>query len=296
MLGIRTISVIGAAISVKLAPHTVLLDKYRQFRARYGYDNKEVPVRKDIKQRFEEVLDDMSVPQSDRERIQLFNVYDIDTFHAGALWSKYGALIGVPANFEYTDPESVTERTVSFQNVQYVYDIDAGRQFRTALVLSENAQKFAIARKVFAIKEYDLIYKVANIFTDVWAGLVIYEILCKRYKNLKKDKYLRFALIGIITAAVYVAWLFSRDAVDDYREVEINKKIVKLGPKYIEGGVEYYEKLSSRNKALRILWGSKGTYFFKTNGNETSWFHRKRTTITNQIEYFNRILRSFQAA
>ncbi|XP_017892630.1 transmembrane protein 177 [Ceratina calcarata] len=296
MLGIRTITVIGAAVSLKLLPQTVLLHKYRQFRARYGYDSNEVPVQEDIKERFEQVLDDMSLPQDKREKIQLFNVYDIDTFHAGAFWSKYGGLIGVPANFEYTDPENVTDRTISFQNVQYVYDIDAGRQFRTSLVLSENAQKFAIARKVFALSEYDLVFKAMNIFTDVWIGLTAYSIISKRSKTIKKEKHLKFILMGVIAVAVYVMWLFSRDALDDQREVSINKKIIELGPKYVEGGVEYYEKLSSRNKALRILLGRKGTYLFKNNGNETSWFHKKRSTITNQIEFFNIKLRSLQVA
>lgn len=296
MLGIRTITVVGAAVSLKLLPQTVFLDKYRQFRARYGYDENEVPVRKDIRKRFEEVLDDMSVPQGDREHIQLFNVYDIDTFHAGGLWSKYGGLIGVPANFEYTDPENVTDQTISFQNVQYVYDIDAGRQFRTALVLSENAQKFAIARKVFALSEYDLIYKLASIFTDVWLGLFAYDLLSKRRRNLKKDRSVRFVLAAVITGLSYVLWLFSRDAIDDFREVQINKKIVKLGPKYVEGGVEYYEKLSARNKALRILLGNRGTYLFTTKGNEVSWFGTKQSAITSQVEYFTKALRNLQVA
>lgn len=251
-----------------------------------SYDTVEIPVREHIRQRFQEVLDDINLSEEYRKKIKLFNVHDVDVFHAGSVFSKHGAVIGVPANFEYKDLSYITDKTISFENSMVDWDSSAARKFRESLILSENAQKFAMALKTLTVKKAGPIYHTGSLVLDILLAEAIHITICSALQLTEKQRSARFFCMGVCVIGAYILWLVTSTAINQVMESDINKELVRLGPEYVQGGIEYYEKLSSRNQALRIILGEKGTYLFTTTGNETNWSRRRAIPISEQIAYF----------
>ncbi|CAK9814567.1 Transmembrane protein 177 [Anthophora plagiata] len=159
---------------------------------------------------------------------------------------------------------------------------------------SKNAQKFALAQQVLIVNEFDMFYRAGAMMLNSFLGISAYETIHSIFKLDKQRKINRFVYMIIVAFGATLCWLLTKDAIRNHRELQVNEKLVKLGPKYIQGGAEYYEKLSERNKALRILLGKKGKRLFTPNGNESSLFRQKRLPISHQIDYFNSKLQDTQ--
>lgn len=290
--------IIGA--STQLLPHTYCLEWYRKFRARYDFEDNEIPVRKDIQRRFEEAIDDINLSHSSeikKENIKLFNVHDIEVFHAGSLYTKSGGLVGIPANFEYENINSITDGTISIQYPALNWDLEAIKEFHSSLVLSENAQKFAIAREILKVATLDPIYKFCNVLIDITIAITGYQLLYSKLNGTKQQKGIQVFCITIIAIATFFLTAMTHSALNVYRENEVNEIMSKLGSEYIQGGVEYYEKLSQKNKALRVLLGKKGTYLYTPTGNQTNLFGilTKLPTNSEQINYFQTRLQNISS-
>ncbi|XP_043508500.1 transmembrane protein 177 [Frieseomelitta varia] len=289
--------IIGA--STQLLPHTYFLERYRKFRARYDFEDNEIPVREDIQRRFEEVVDDLNLSCSlkiEKERIKLFNVHDIEVFHAGSLYTKSGGVVGIPANFEYENINSITDGTISIQYPALNWDLEAIKEFHTSLVLSENAQKFAMAREILKVATFDPIYKFCNVFGDMIIAIVGYDLLYSKLNGTKQQKVIQAFCISITAIVTFFLTALTHSALDTYREKEVNEIMSKLDSKYIQGGVEYYEKLSQKNKALRVLLGTKGTYLYTPTGNQVGLFGiSTKLPNSDQINYFQTRLQNISS-
>lgn len=294
---LRTI-LMGGAVSAQICPHSFLLQKYRKIRARYDFEDHEIPVRQDIQRRFEEVIDDLNIvyrPMIPKERIQCFNVHDIEMFHAGITYLKYGGLVGIPMNFEYNNINQINNENITIQSASFQWDAEATKEFHKSLILSENAQKFAMARHILSVTTFDPIIKAFNIFADLFLGAAAYDFL-RSYLNITKQQRAKNALCMSITAiGVFILTTLTHSELDNYREKEINEIVSKLSKEYIEGGVEYYEKLLQKNRALRVLLGSKGTHMYTPLGNQNTWFIQKKILISEQMDYFKQKMQNIQS-
>lgn len=229
------------------------------------------------------------------ERIKFFNVHDIEMFHAGSTYSKYGGLVGIPVNFEYNDTGHINNENVSIQSASFQWDAEAMEEFHKSLVLSENAQKFAIAQQILKVANFDSIIKGVNVFADAVIGIGAYELLCSKLKVTKQQRGTNFLCMSIAAFGALFLTSLTHDELDYYRETEVNEIISKFGDKYIQGGVEYYEKLSQKNMALRVLLGSRGRYMYTPVGNQTTWFNQKKIPISEQIDYFKQKMQNIQS-
>lgn len=282
---------VGAVVGMKWYPQTVFLNMRRKLRARYGFDDKEIPIQEDIQQRIEKVMDDLKLSEINRKAIKFFNVHDVDVYHAGLTKAKRGAIIGIPANFEYENVESITDQTISLQYVSIDWNTEPAKQFRDSLVLSENAQKFAIALKILTVM-YTSIELFGSYVLDGLVAVAIHDAAVL-YLNISKNQRLKYAsLWGVILFGTYILMSTTDRLIDNSIATKINSTLTALGSDYIQGGVEYYEKLSKRNKALRILLGERGKYLFTPDGNEFSWIINKSAPISQQLNYFSQNLQS----
>lgn len=291
----RRVSFIVTIAGVNLFPQTIFLNKYRKVRARYDFDNNEIPVRKDIEQKFEQVMDEIKLADIHRGHIKLFNVHDLDVFHAGETWSDHGAIIGVPANFEYNDLAAITEQTVSL-SVPVNWNSKAAKEFQQSLILSENAQKFAFAKSIFSVAQFSLAWKTLHVVGDAIIGLFVYDQVVSALKVTKEQRLKRCGIAGVIGLVCYISYIFTKSIIDDRTDLDVNQKLLAVGPDYIQGGVEYYRKLSQRNQALRVLLGDMGPYKFTASGNEFFWIAQRKITISSQIDFFSDKLRALQLA
>ncbi|XP_068966244.1 transmembrane protein 177 isoform X2 [Bombus flavifrons] len=251
-----------------------------------------------IERRLKEILDDVNLlyrPMIPEERIKFFNVHDIEMFHAGSTYTKYGGLVGIPVNFEYNDISHINNGNISIQSASLQWDAEATEEFHKSLVLSENAQKFAVAQQILKVATFDPIIKSVNACADALIGVGMYEFLCLKLKVTKQQWGKNALCMSIAAIGTFTFTLLTHNGLDYYRETEVNEIISKFGDKYIQGGVEYYEKLSQRNRALRVLLGSKGRYMFTPVGNQTTWFTKKRIPISEQIDYFKQKMQNIQS-
>jgi hypothetical protein len=144
---------------------------------------------------------------------------------------------------------------------------DDGKLLQHAIVLSENAQKFAIARELshldtYHVYNYGLIPSIA-LLLQYFLSATANDKFYGHFKP-KSFRYSVYAIIGIFTYGIYAT---GTDALTRYYENSADSRAAALGLNYARGGVEYYTKMVQRNMALRELMGSRGESLFTKFGN-----------------------------
>ncbi|XP_035735708.1 transmembrane protein 177-like isoform X2 [Vespa mandarinia] len=218
------------AYCVNLIPHTIFLDKLENTVAFYRRGVR-LRMNNKVKELCKEVMDDLKIPENTQSLIKPFYVFGFHPFHAGTLNKTFGGIIGIPSNFLFRDTaDAAVEKLVINNKELDQMNVKANDLF-DSLILSENAQKYVIAREILKI--------------------------------LSNEVY-SFA-VG------YAFWVAFKDVVRCHIDANIDENISKLGLNYIDGGREYYEKELKKNIALRSLMEKDGEKSYYVNGNEKRW-------------------------
>lgn len=223
----------------------------------------------------------------EKEILKIFHIYGYDVYHAGTISTKYGGVIGIPLHFQYENVESINKNEAFFYDVPIDWNKPAGKNFLNSLVLSENAQKFAIAREALKIKDDHPFYNTFNALIHVLLSFGIYDILHRQLHLAKRKKGFRYTIIATVTIGTIGTWIATRYAMIYGSDMNVDKMLCKLGVNYIKGGQEYYEKLLNRNIALRTLLGDEGKRQFTANGNNTYTFVQNNVPIFNRKSFFD---------
>ncbi|XP_066497235.1 transmembrane protein 177-like [Hoplias malabaricus] len=216
---------------------------------------------------FQEVLTDSDVSSSCK--YSAFAAYGFHPVGAGVPWLPSGAQIGVPANFNGTkdDPSGITNRTILINGREVEWDSEVGTALKDALVLSRDAQKFAIAREVLRLDSGGPIMQAAVAPTCL-AGAWIYSVALKQIFGLMGGSLILRAGVNLVALGLgAVSYFLSSDALSQWLEFRSDKQAARLSRRYAEGGVEFYDKILSRNKTLRVLMGTKGEEMYAPSGN-----------------------------
>ncbi|XP_003699520.1 transmembrane protein 177 [Megachile rotundata] len=268
--------VVSTVISAKILPNTIFLDKYRKLRATYRFDGTERPISKSLMQRFYDVLNDLNVSAMIRTRIKVFSVHDISTFHAGTTMSSYGGLIGIPPNYEYENVEDASVGQIEIENKNSTWSEETREKFLECLVLSENAQKFAIAREVLNVQRPEIWVETFITGMDCFIMFMIYDAIYKTGNFAKKSRMAKLGLqvwLGLVTLFMC---LMTKQALEYHADGEITEELAKLGPEYIQGGKEFYEKLCE----LQDIKNKTSAGYFKQ-----QWMRNKYLNDANQKEF-----------
>ncbi|CAL1676707.1 unnamed protein product [Lasius platythorax] len=268
-----------------LMPHTIFLSKYRYMVARYYEIGKEVPLGLKVHQRIQKVMHDLKLPNDTRNVIKPFSVFGFDLLHAGTLNTKYGAILGIPANFTNT-AEQLRE------NLQIMEEpIDWTRQdaqnFLSAAMLSENAQKFAIAREILRIQTEEPrfnSYILALIIAILWT---LYNAITYRFRLRGQNIILCRTLYSSFTVFGALSWFGIKDYRSYHLDSENDQALCSLGAEYIKGGQEFYEKTLIRNRAIRSLLGENGKRIYTAYGNEQTFLRQKHVPISHRKDFFD---------
>lgn len=216
---------------------------------------------------FQEVLKDYGV--SSPETYSAFASYGFHPVGAGVPWLPAGVQIGIPANFNSTDDDSagITNRNVFINGKMVVWDSDSGVALKQALVLSSEAQKFAIAREVARLQSGGPI--VAAVVAPVClAGVWFYSVFLKQVFTLHTGPVLVRAAANIAALGLgAVSYFLTSDSISQWTDYNSDKLAAKVSRAYAKGGVEFYDKILSRNKTLRSLMGEKGEEMYASSGN-----------------------------
>ena len=77
----------------------------------------------------------------------------------------------------------------------------------------------------------------------------------------------------------------------------LDEKAAKVNSEYAEGGVEYFEKHCSWNKACKVLLGAKGDKIFTVTGNEKDgmFVNWNGPSNTQRLKRVQKVLSTFKA-
>lgn len=80
-------------------------------------------------------------------------------------------------------------------------------------------------------------------------------------------------------------------------DCKADRNAATVSKDYAKGGVEFYDKILSRNRILRALMGKEGTKIYAPSGNifPRHWFRIKYTRYTYRRDLIVNILKELQA-
>ncbi|RZC33071.1 hypothetical protein BDFB_011625, partial [Asbolus verrucosus] len=140
-------TVTTGVLCAHILPHTIFLDKYQDFMRLYkkGFA---VTLPQNVHERFQKTLDLLQVDSQDKHLFKPFAAYGFDIFSAGSSYSKFGVIVGIPANFLYEDESSVDKHAIKIRQETIPWELDEGKLLQKSLLLSEKAQMYAMAREI----------------------------------------------------------------------------------------------------------------------------------------------------
>lgn len=272
--------------SCYFVPHTFLLEKYKEVVQSYQ-DGMSRPVLPKLRVRFEKAMDLAEVAPEDRKLFKPFNVFGFDIFNAGSIYSKYGCIVGLPSNFEHDSIDSIPLRDIKVGGESVPWGLDEGQQLLKSMVMSENAQLYAMARE---IKMLQTPKRIIDAFSSMLSVIATYSVCV--FFNQKLNLYarpfgLRGVMYGLVTCFVGGNYIFIKDCSQLKYEQMVDEELKKT-PELAQGGAEFYKKILLRNQALRKLLGKEGESQFSGLGNENYLVRQRHVPIMTRKDFFEK--------
>ncbi|XP_011305299.1 transmembrane protein 177-like [Fopius arisanus] len=287
------VSATAACVTTSLAtylPHTFMLNQYRDLVAmRKNNDPFEVPPK--LQSLFSSVLDDLSFDDYYRLLSKSFMVFGFDVYHMGSLSARTGTYIGFPINFTYDSTSAVKKNDIFMNEEPINWNREDAKQLLESLILSDDAKKYAMAREVLMTKSNQILWHSIN------SGMLTagcYGFTSKANASLDlytRPRALRVILYTLSCLFFWGVWCMQKDSLIRFYESRADEHLAQLGDNYIRGGIEYYDKILQRNKALKTLGGPQGAKTFNTDGDETFLFRQKHLPITHRKEFLEKKLK-----
>ncbi|XP_053612301.1 transmembrane protein 177 [Plodia interpunctella] len=279
-----------AFTAAKFFPHTILLDKYKEY-VHYYSNGKPVDLTKDLQERYEKCLALLNVSDVHKKLISPFSVFGYDLFHAGSTSSKFGVAVGIPVNFTYKSVSDLENHDIRVNQEKIDWTSEYGQKLADAIILSENVQNFAICREILMTQNNKVFYESAYPFMCVFVMYNLTQYLNNRLNLYAAPKLVRGTLYGIIGLFGLGTYFLLKDMTEVHYETKVDKQLCELGPEFIESGVIFYEKLLQRNQALRELMGSEGQRKYSKLGNENFFLRQPRIALVHRKAFFEEKLK-----
>lgn len=206
---------------------------------------------------------------SSPKNLSAFASFGFHPVGAGVPWLPAGAQIGIPANFNSTadDSSGITNRTVFINGKMVDWNSDAGCALKEALVFSPEAQKFAIAREVARLQSGGPVMS-AVVAPFCLGGLWVYSIVLKQVFGLHAGPLLlRGAVNAVALGLCAISYFLTSDALNQWIDYTSDRRAAGVSRDYAKGGLEFYDKMLSRNRTLRSLMGQRGEEMYAPSGN-----------------------------
>lgn len=216
---------------------------------------------------FQQVCKDYGV--SSASNFSAFASFGFHPVGAGVPWLPAGAQIGIPANFNSTadNPGGITNRTIFINGKTVDWSSESGSALKEALVFSLEAQKFAIAREVARLQSGGPVINAA-VAPVCLGGVWVYSVVLKQVFGLYGGRAVFRGAANVVALGIgAVSYFLSSDAVSQWIDYSSDRHAAGISHEYAKGGVEFYDKILSRNKTLRSLMGQKGEEMYAPSGN-----------------------------
>ncbi|NWR52094.1 TM177 protein, partial [Regulus satrapa] len=246
---------------------------------------------------FEDVLRDSGVKSPDSYRA--FAASGFHPVSAGIPWLPGGSLVGIPPNFESTaeDKKGIVNHVVVINGKEVDWESSEGVALKEALTFSLEAQKFAIAREVAYLQNGSPLAS-AVVAPTCLAGTFVCGRALKLLLGLSTGPVILRSLCNLVSAmAGLLCYGVSSDAVTFHMDCGADREAARLSQDYARAGLEFYDKILSRNRIFRALMGKQGMKMYAPSGNlfPRHWFRLKYTPYTYRRTLIVNILRELQA-
>lgn len=233
-----------------------------------------------------QVLKDYGV--SSPNNFTAFASFGFHPVSAGVPWLPKGAHIGILANFNSTvdDPSGITNRYIFINGETVDWSSETGSALKEALLFSKEAQKFAIAREVARLQSGGPVLTAA-VAPLCLGGVWVYSVVLKQMLGLHVGPALFRGVANVVALGLGgVSYLLTSDAVSHWVDFTSDQRAASVSRDYTRGGVEFYDKILSRNKTLRSLMGEKGENMYAPSGNlfPANILQLKHTPYTSRRE------------
>lgn len=142
-----------------------------------------------------------------------------------------------------------------------------GLALEASLLLSEAAQKYALAREILLSKS-NLVTQHSAVNGGALLGYYFVTYQFNRRANLfARPLAIRAGFYSILGCIAFTTWLFIKDFLTYNSEGKCDEEAASISREYAEGALEFHTKTLQRNVALRSLLGSEGTNSFTATGN-----------------------------
>ncbi|XP_004674952.1 PREDICTED: transmembrane protein 177 [Condylura cristata] len=266
----------GAQISYHLFPDPVVRWLYQ-----YWPQGQPAPLSPELQKLLQEVLQDIGIPSS--HCYKAFTTFTFQPVSAGFPRLSTGAVMGIPASF-LGGPVINTDHPVIVHGHRVNWQSPAGTRLRDALILSHDAQKFALSREVVYLESSAAVLQALPAPASL-AGTWALTVGAKHALGLYGGPMsLRAAFNLVAAVAGFVAYAFCTDSLTLTLEAWLDRRTATLSAAHARGGVEFYEKVLSGNLALRSLLGKQGEKLYTPSGNiiPRHWFRIKHLPYTTR--------------
>ncbi|XP_058478266.1 transmembrane protein 177 [Solea solea] len=256
----------GGVFTVNMVYHVLPDVSYRRLYQAW-YKGEPVTLSEKLQELFQQVLKDYGI--SSTNDFSAFASFGFHPVGAGVPWLPAGAQIGIPANFNSTADDSggITNRSIFINGETVDWSSEAGSALKEALVFSPEAQKFAIAREVARLQNGAPVVSAA-VAPFCLGGVWVYSVVLKQVFGLHTGPLLlRGATNALAMGLGAISYILTTDAVSYWIDCSSDRCAAGVSRDYAKGGVEFYDKILSRNKTLRSLMGQKGEKMYAASGN-----------------------------
>lgn len=256
----------GVMFAVNISYHVFPDQTYRQLYQAW-YQGQPATLSEKLEDVFQQVLKDYGIRSP--KNFSAFASFGFHPVGAGIPWLPAGAQIGIPANFNSTtdDSSGITNRTILINGKMVDWNSDAGSALKEALVFSLDAQKFAIAREVARLQSGGLVLKAA-VAPFCLGGVWVYSVFLKQVFGLHAGPLLFRGAVNVVALCLgAVSYFLASDAVNQWIDYSSDRHAAGVSHDYAKGGLEFYDKILSRNKTLRSLMGQMGEEVYAPSGN-----------------------------
>ncbi|XP_041478889.1 transmembrane protein 177-like [Lytechinus variegatus] len=247
----------GVAFTFKAAPHLFPNHIYRPLFEAYK-TGKPYKVTPEQQQEFQQACDDLNV---DSSKFSTFVTSRWEVKSVGLPWFPAGCQTGIPASM-VAEPEL---NNLRFSGpLKANLDSREGMWLKDSLKLSPAARRFAMARQI-ALNDSNLAF-----YPIVLAPITTLTGFATTFVVHAVAPVAPIFVTGLgIGTCFYFAYSFVMGSVNERIDLKVNQRLAAISDEYKMGGLEFYEKLLQKNRALRSLLGKRGEQLYTYYGNET---------------------------
>ncbi|XP_013106723.2 transmembrane protein 177 [Stomoxys calcitrans] len=267
---------------VNYVPNTFGLEYYKNFLQCYKH-GQPVTLSKKVLERFEKAKEFCELEQYEVHFAKPFTVFGFDVSLLGTTKSRFGAFIGIPANYEYESVEDIKHNEIRFRDQDIDWNSESGKYLKESLVLTEDEQIFGLCKALLQAKTQ---YVLMNSIYPSLSFLTVYTVgsyLNSSLGLLARPFSLRLVMYSILGLFGFGSWCFLKDYSQVSLDADIDKNLSDKGSRFVQAGISYYDKQLKKNMALRKLLNDDT---FTVKGNVNYFLRQESLPLTIRKSYF----------